>query len=98
MHSSVIRSAMLASLLPARLPSRSGTQFWIQLTRTLVDPLGDQRMDELSDVAAEPGDLANHRRGDEHEFLVRHQEQRLDFPVQAAIHSGHLEFVLEIGL
>ena len=42
-------------------------------------------------------DLAHDRRRDEHVLLARRQEQRFDLGIEVAVHSGHLELVLEVG-
>ena len=57
---------------------------------------GDQRMDELRDVSAVDGDLADQRRGDERELLLRREEHGLEVPRQVARHVGQLELELEI--
>jgi hypothetical protein len=52
---------------------------------------------EAGNIAAETGDFANQRRGNEAIFFGRGQEQRFHIRNQVAVHAGELEFVLEIG-
>src|SRR5438105_5381578 len=56
--------------------------------RLLLEPLGDQRMDELCHVAAERGDLAHQCRRDEHVLLGGREEDRLHVGIEVAVHPG----------
>jgi formamidopyrimidine-DNA glycosylase len=58
--------------------------------------LGDDRMDELGDVAPEQGDFAHQRRRDEGELLLRGHEHVVHVPRQVAAHVGELELELEV--
>src|SRR5690606_9485570 len=53
-------------------------------------------VNELADVATEPGDLAYQRRGNIGELLRRGEEQAFHVRNQLAVHVGQLELVFEI--
>src|SRR3954470_20065794 len=81
------RSARRASGYPPSSPGRALAH----------QPRADARIDEFGNIAAEHRDLANQGGGDEHMLLRRRKEDGLEFRKQAAVHSGELELVLEVG-
>jgi hypothetical protein len=60
-------------------------------------PFEGEGRDEAGDVAAEARDLLDEARGDELVVLAGHQEDGLDGRVEAVVHAGHLELVVEIA-
>jgi hypothetical protein len=54
-------------------------------------------MDEFSYITAQSRNFPYHRCGNEHVLLAGGEEYRFDLGVEAAVHSGHLEFVFEVG-
>ena len=59
--------------------------------------LQGQRRHEGRDVAAQQGDFLDEAGGDELVVFARHQEHGLDVRLQAVVHAGHLELIVEIG-
>jgi hypothetical protein len=62
----------------------------------LLHALRGDRVDEGGDVASQHGDLAHDRGGEEQILVRRREEQRFDAGREAPVHSGELEFVLEV--
>src|SRR5260221_3311239 len=62
----------------------------------LLEARREARVAELGDIAAERCDLAHQRRRDEHVLLGGREEHGLEVGIEAAIHAGKLELVLEV--
>src|ERR1044071_9909472 len=89
MHSSVMSRDME---LPGASPThaRAPAEF-------LREARGNDGAHEAADIAAEARDLANDRRRHEKILLRRRQKKGFDLGIEVAVHSRHLELVLEIG-
>src|SRR5690242_11738183 len=87
----------------ARADARARTPSTNSLTRASgglepdLERLGDLRMHELRDVAAEARNLAHQARADVGRVERRHHEDRLESRRQVTVHQGHLVLVLEIA-
>mgnify|MGYP006985672778 CR=1 FL=1 len=58
--------------------------------------LFDTRLYKFSHIATQSCDFTHHGGRDEHVLLSRCQKHGFDLGIEAAVHSGHLEFVLEV--
>src|SRR6185312_17470239 len=84
-------------LLRAGGPTRRSPTPHGSAPRQLLQSFLDDRVNELTHIAAEHRDLPHERRGDEGERLLRGQENGLDLAREMTVHVRELELEFKIG-